>query len=99
MRENVTSSEAAKAILEKLGDPKDIDRKLQSYRRSAQVLSSKHPRMLDRYPKQWIAVYKGRVKAQGRTFQSVMTQVDNLKLPREQVIVRFIDRNQRTMIL
>lgn len=87
------------AVLRQLGNPADIDRELQSFRRGVKVLSSKHPRMINRYPKQWVAVYKGKVEAHGRTFQSVLQQIDQTGLPREHVIVRYIDKNQRTMIL
>ena len=89
----------ARSVLEELGDPKEIDRDLRSFRRTAQVLSSNRPRLIDRYPKQWVAVYRGRVRASGGTFASVIAEVDRKRLPREHVIVRFIDRNQRTMIL
>lgn len=87
------------AVLEQLGDPKDVERDLRSFRSTARVLSSSHPRLIDRYPKQWVALYRGRVRASGSTFASVMAQIDKKGLPREHVIVRFIDRNQRTMIL
>ena len=89
----------AQAVLGELGDPKEIDRDLRNFRRTAQVLSSNRPRLIDRYPKQWVAVYRGRVRASGGTFASVIAEVDRKRLPREHVIVRFIDRNQRTMIL
>ena len=87
------------AVLEQLGDPRDVERDLRSFRRTARVLSSSHPRLIDRYPKQWVALYRGRVRASGSTFTSVMAQIDKKGLPREHIIVRFIDRNQRTMIL
>ena len=86
-------------ILNKLGNPADIDRELQSFRKSARVLSSHHPRLIDRYQKKWVAIYDGRTRAQGRTLQSALRQIDRKGLPREHVIVRYIDRNQRTMIL
>lgn len=86
-------------VLEQLGNPADVDRELRGFRRAARVLSSKQPRMIDEYPKQWIAVYQGRVRVRARTFRSLMLQVDNKGLPRQHIIVRFIDRNQRTMIL
>jgi len=86
-------------ILNQLGNPADIDRELQSFRKSARVLSSHHPRFIDRYQKKWVAVYDGKTKAQGRTLQSIWRQLDKKGLPREHVIVRYIDRNQRTMIL
>jgi len=86
-------------ILGQLGNPADIDRELQSFRRSARVLSSHHVRLIDRYQKKWVAVYDGKTEAQGRTLQSIWRQLDEKGLPREHVIVRYIDRNQRTMIL
>ena len=86
-------------VLRQLGNPMDIDRELQSFRRGAKILSSKHPRLIGRYPKQWLAIHKGKVGAQGTTFRSVLQQVDQKKLPREHIIVRYIDKNQRTMIL
>jgi len=86
-------------ILDQLGNPADIDRELQCFRRSARTLSSRHPRFIDRYQKKWVAVYDGKTKAQGRTLQSIWRQLDKQGLPREHVIVRYIDRNQRTMIL
>ena len=86
-------------ILDQIGNPADIDQELQSFRRSARTLSSHRPRFIDRYQKKWVAVYDGKTKAQGRTLQSIWRQLDKKGLPREHVIVRYIDRNQRTMIL
>ena len=87
------------AVLEQVGDPRDVERDLRSFRRTARILSSNHPRLINRYPNQWVALHRGRVRASGRTFASVMAQIDKKGLPREHVIVRFIDKNQRTMIL
>ena len=86
-------------IMDQLGDPRDIDRELQSFRKSARALSSHRPRLVDRYQKKWVAIYEGKTQASGRTLQSVLQQVDGKGLPRERVIVRYIDRNQRTMVL
>ena len=86
-------------ILGQLGNPADLDRELQSFRRSARALSSHHPRFIDRYQKKWVAVYEGKPKAEGRTLNAVWRQIDKKQLPREHIIVRYIDRNQRTMIL
>ena len=94
-----TKPEATKRVLELLGDPSGVDRDLQAFRRSARVLSSRHPRLIDRYPKQWVAVHQGKVRAQGKTLRSLLAQVDKKGLPRERLIVRFIDKTQRTMIL
>ena len=86
-------------VLEQLGNPREVDRQLQDFRRAARVFSSSHPRLIDEYPNQWVAVYRDKVKAHGSTLNSVVRQVDKLGLPKESVVVRFIDRSQRTLIL
>lgn len=95
----MTASAKIQAVLKQIGNPAKIDKELQDFQKAAHALSSNHPRMIDLYSKQWIAVFQGEVKAKGRTFQSVMDQVDKKKIPREGVIVRYIDKNLRTMIL
>ena len=82
-----------------IGDPKRVDSELRSFRRSSRTLSSHHPRLINRYPKKWVAVYDGKVQAQGRTLSALFATIKRKGLPREDVIVRFIDRDERIMIL
>ena len=89
----------AQDILQLVGDPSQVDRSLQTFRKAASVLSSDHPRLIDKYPKQWVAVHNGEVKAASTTFNGLLRQVDEAGIPRSETIIRFIDRNQRTMIL
>ena len=93
------SKKLEKTILEKIGNPSEVDRELKSYRKSAMVLSSKHPRLINRYQKQWVAVYDGRTVAAGRTLTAALRNVDKKEIPREHIILRYIDKNQRIMIL
>ena len=86
-------------ILAILGDPTEIDRSLTSFRESAQLLSSEHPRMIEKYSKQWVAIYGGEVRAQSSTFRGLIKAATDNDLPPERLVVRFIDRNRRTMIL
>lgn len=86
-------------ILRLVGDPTQVDRSLRAFRKAATVFSTDHPRLIDKYAKQWVAVHNGDVKAAANTFKSLLAQVDKARLPREETIIRFIDRNQRTMIL
>lgn len=94
-----TRAKAREDIRRLLGDPRKVDRELQRFRTSARVLSSRHPRLIEKYPKQWVAVYEGKVRARAKTFDSLMAQIDKKKLPRGHVVVRHVDRTQRTMIL
>jgi hypothetical protein len=88
-----------KVIREQLGNPADVAKELQAFQRSAKALSSDRPRMIDQYPNQWIAVQEGRVKANAKTFETLMAEVEKKKLPRRNLIIRFIDTSERTMIL
>jgi hypothetical protein len=82
-----------------IGDPKAVYRELENFRKAAAVLSSQQPRMIEQYPKQWIAVYEGQVRAVADTLRELLALVDEKQLPREHIVVRFVDRDQRTMIL
>jgi hypothetical protein len=82
-----------------IGDPKQVARELRGFQKTAQVLSSRYPRLVERYPRQWVAVHDGTVKAHAKTLDALLKQVDRKRLPRGQIIVRYIDKTQRTMIL
>jgi len=79
--------------------PNKMGRSLRAFQRSARVLSDSHPRLIDEYPNQWVAVADSTVIAHGNTLKQVLKQVDAGDIPRADVIVRFIDRTQRTLIL
>lgn len=97
--QRMASSIERQEILGYIGDPARVDRELQQFRRAARVLSSRHPRLIDLYNRKWVAVYRGKVQVQARSLPSLMAQISEKGLPRGHVIVRFIDKNQRTMIL
>ena len=89
-----------KDVLAALGDtPETVDRELQSFAEAARVLSSSHPRLIDERPLQWVGVYQGEVAAAGASFKSVMTQLRKAGIPAEKAIVRFIDKEERALIL
>jgi hypothetical protein len=82
-----------------LGNPAELAKELRSFRKAARVLSSDHPRLIIKYPKQWVAIYRGSVTAHSATLDSVLKKLQEKGIPKEQTIVRYIDRNRRTMIL
>ena len=86
-------------VREQIGNPREVARQLRSFQRAARVLSSRQHHLISRYPNQWVAVHKGGVQATGRTLRSLLAKMDRVGLPRHETIVRFIDRNQRTLIL
>ena len=85
--------------LDSLGGAAAVWAELMDFTHSAQFLSETSSRLMDEYPKQWVAVFNGRVASAADSFQEVLQQVDACDLPRDRVIVRYIDREPRTMIL
>ena len=90
---------AEAAILEMIGDPRRLDADLQRFRKDTKLLSSKRMNFIAKYPKRWIAIYDGKVQADERSLKQLLVKVDELNLPREEVVVRYVDRNLRRMIL
>ena len=85
------------ALTEK--DAREIKKSLVAFSKSANVLSSNHPRMIEKYPDQWVAVGKGKVLAHGKSIDAVLKKVDKMGIDRADIIVRLIEKNLRTFIL
>lgn len=79
--------------------PDSAARSLRKFQRSAWILSSNQPRLIDEYPDQWVAVSDSTVVAHGKNLDTILRQVEKKGIHRSDVIVRFIERAQRTLIL
>ena len=94
------AANSARRILASVGaSAKEIDRELQTYRKSAEVLSGSHPRLIDDYDGRWVGVVDGRVAVAGNSAKNVTTKLLKSGIAPEHAIVRFIEKNRRTMIL
>lgn len=86
-------------ILDHIGDPGEVVRSLRRFRRTARILSSGQPRLIDLYNKKWVVVHGGKVAATGRSLSAAMAGADAKNTPRHETIVRYIERDRRTLIL
>ena len=82
-----------------LGPPDQVAAELAGFRKSAVVLSSQAPRLIQKYPKQWVAVCDGEVRASASTFGKILKAIDEKQISRSKTIVRFIDKKVKTMVL
>ncbi len=82
-----------------LGDPAALASELDSFARDAAIFSSEREHLIAKYSKKWVAVYEGTVRAHARSLNKLLEELDELRIPRDRAIVRFIDRSERTMIL
>lgn len=86
-------------IDEIIGDPKRLDADLQAFRNNTRVLSSNKANLIAKYSKNWIAIHNGKVGTHARTLKQILAALDALAISRDEVVVRYIDRNVHRMIL
>ena len=79
--------------------PKQIDRELRAFSRAAKVLSSNHSRLVDTHPKQWVGIYDGNVRATGKSFTALISQLKKQGLSPSDAIIRYIDTSGRKLTL
>ena len=93
-------SDVESPILSHLGsDPEDIAKELREFSKSAGILSSDRPRLIHEHPLQWIGVYRGEVSAKAGDLPTLIEELERQGIPLGNTIVRFIEENQRTLIL
>ena len=80
-------------------DPKDIAKGLREFSKSAEMLSNDQPRLIDEHALHWIGVYRGEVSAKADDLPSLIEELERRGIPLGDTIVRFIEKNQRTLIL
>src|SRR4029453_1642100 len=70
-----------------------------SFSESAQIFSSDVHRLIDSYESKWVAVRKGGVLAVGDSLEELTEQIEHKRIPRSETLIRFIDREPKTLIL
>jgi hypothetical protein len=79
--------------------PRQMDRELRAFSRAARLLSSDHPRLIERHPKQWVGVYDGKVCATGKSLNALMAKLKKSGISPRDAIIRYIDTSGRKLIL
>jgi hypothetical protein len=79
--------------------PKQIDRELRRFSRAARLLSSDHPRLIEKHPKEWVGLYDGEVSATAKSFRALVTKLKKRGLSPNDAIIRYIDTSGRMLIL
>lgn len=81
------------------GEPNDVASELADFAKSASVLSSDQPRLIDLYPREWVAVHGGKVIAHASDLGKVLRDLEILRVAPGHAIIRFIDRDEHALIL
>lgn len=88
-----------KDLLDQLGAPPDVLDGLRRYRKAVSSLAAKRARLARQHPERWIAVYNDDIVALTKTLEDLVRCIDEQKLPRDEVIVQFLTKERRVMVM
>ena len=80
-------------------ESKEVIRNLQEFARSAALLSSRQPRLIEEYPSRWIGVYRENVEASAEGLDELIEELKEKGIPLGDTIIRFISEERQTLIL
>ena len=80
------------------GNPEEIARGLVEFSKSAEILSVDQLRLIHEHSMKWVGVYQGRVSVKA-DLPALMKELEKQGIPPGDAIIRFIEQNQRTLIL
>ena len=80
-------------------DSERIATELGEFSATAQVLSDGEQNLIKKHPSRWVGIYKSEVAGVAKNINKLMEQLAEKRIPASQTIIRFIDKNQRTLIL
>lgn len=80
-------------------DSANVALSLREYSESARVFSNALPRLIDQYENHWVCVYKGSVAATATTLSTLNEKIDAAHIPSEDAVVRYIDREPKTLVI
>ena len=81
------------------GSISDLTSKLTQFSTSAERLSSDHPRLVNAYPMKFVGIFNDEISAVADDFDSLCAQLQDKQIPIEQTVIRFIDKEERTILL
>lgn len=87
-------------VLKVIGNPKQVAREMKEFRQRAKVFSTANStQLIAQYPNQWVAANEKGVVAHAKTLPALMDRLVKVNIPPSRVMVRFIEKRQRRVIL
>ena len=87
------------ALQDWLGDsPENVARDLREFTESAAILSADR-KLVEKHSQKWVGVFGGEVRAAADDLSSLLHELDELGVPRSSTVVRFMEKEPRTLIL
>ena len=99
MSERAPMTEAEKAeLLELIGDPDEVGRRLEEFSRSARRFGANRERFVEEYPDQWVAVH-GDDEVAADTLEELYAKMEERGMPHRETCIRFVTSEKRILFL
>ena len=86
--------------IERAGTRKEIAERIRSYSKAVTEASAEYERLVEEHPRQWVALSDGRkVMCLGATLETLLRKCERVGIRRDQVVIKYLDPDKRTMIL
>ena len=77
----------------------NVAERLKRFSKSASLFSSQQNNLITKYPKQWVAVFDGKVVANAKTLDEVLAELLRQGVPKGEAMIRYLERQRRKFIL
>jgi hypothetical protein len=72
---------------------------MRQFEQDSRFLALHHDALLDKFPEQWIAVFSGEVVANDTNINDALRELARRKVPHSRVVLAFLTRRPKTLIL
>lgn len=90
--------ERAEDLRRLVGDPAEVATRLEAARHAALLFSSDDASLADEFAGRWLALYEQRI-IDADSLDALLDRMDRDGVPRGRALIRFMDTNQRILIL
>ena len=90
--------ERAEELRRLVGNPAEVAARLEAARQTALLFSSGLPSLAEQFAGRWLALYEQRI-IDADSLDALLDRLDRDGVPRGRALIRFMDTNQRVLIL
>jgi len=76
--------------LKSAGGLDEFKRKRDQFYHDLAYFDKKQEELIEKYNENWIAIYKSEVVAHRKGYNDILTQIEKMGLPEEQLVIKFI---------
>lgn len=80
--------------LKSVGGTEEFKRKRDEFGKDLAFINDNRDKLFKDYDEKWIAVYKSKIIAHGKDYDSVLSQLEKNDMPVEQIPIRYLSKHK-----